>query len=52
VLGGLVIGAVEVLWAAFLPSAWKDVTAFVVLILVLYLRPTGILGERVIEERV
>lgn len=51
-LGGMLIGMVEVLWAAFLPSEWKDVTAFIVLILVLYFRPTGILGERLIEERV
>ena len=52
VVGGLVIGAVEVLWAAFLPSEWKDVTAFVALILVLYFKPTGIMGERITEERV
>jgi branched-chain amino acid transport system permease protein len=52
VLGAFLIAAVEVLWTAFLPSEWKDVTTFVVLILVLYLRPTGIMGERVTEERV
>jgi branched-chain amino acid transport system permease protein len=51
-LGGLIIGAVEVLWSAFLPSEWKDVTTFMVLILVLYLRPSGILGESVSEARV
>jgi branched-chain amino acid transport system permease protein len=52
VLGGMIIGGVEVLWSAFLPSEWKDVTTFVVLILVLYLRPSGILGEHVSETRV
>jgi len=51
-LGGLIIGGVEVLWSAFLPSEWKDVTTFIVLILVLYLRPSGILGESVAETRV
>jgi branched-chain amino acid transport system permease protein len=51
-LGGLIIGGVEVLWSAFLPSEWKDVTTFSVLILVLYLRPSGILGESVSETRV
>jgi len=51
-LGGMIIGGVEVLWSAFLPSEWKDVTTFIVLILVLYLRPSGILGERVSQERV
>jgi len=52
VLGGMIIGGVEVLWSAFLPSEWKDVTTFVVLILVLYFRPSGILGEHVTEGRV
>jgi branched-chain amino acid transport system permease protein len=52
VLGGMIIGGVEVLWSAFLPSEWKDVTTFIVLIAVLYLRPSGILGEHVSETRV
>jgi branched-chain amino acid transport system permease protein len=51
-LGGMIIGGVEVLWSAFLPSEWKDVTTFVVLILVLYLKPSGLLGEHVAETRV
>ena len=51
-VGGLIIGSVEVLWSAFLPSEWKDVTTFIVLILVLYLRPSGLLGESVAETRV
>jgi branched-chain amino acid transport system permease protein len=52
VLGGMIIGGVEVAWSAFLPSAWKDVTTFIVLILVLYFKPSGILGEDVSETRV
>ena len=51
-LGGMIIGGVEVLWSAFLPSEWKDVTTFIVLILVLYLKPSGLLGEHVAETRV
>jgi len=51
-LGGLIIGVVEVMWSAFLPSEWKDVTTFVVLILVLYLKPSGILGKGDSEARV
>ena len=48
-LGGLVIGMVEALATEYIPqgSAWKDVWAFVVLILVLTVRPQGLLGERV-----
>ena len=52
VLGGMIIGGVEVLWSALLPSEWKDVTTFVVLILVLYLKPSGILGQHDSETRV
>jgi branched-chain amino acid transport system permease protein len=51
-LGGLIIGAIEVGWAAFLPSAWKDVTTFTVLIMVLYFKPSGLLGESSSEARV
>mgnify|MGYP001817787932 CR=1 FL=1 len=51
-LGGLIIGTIEVGWAAFLPSAWKDVTTFTVLIMVLYFKPSGLLGESSSEARV
>ena len=51
-LGGLIIGTIEVMWTAFLPSAWKDVTTFTVLILVLYLKPSGLLGIGGGEKRV
>jgi branched-chain amino acid transport system permease protein len=50
-LGGLILGISEALGAAFLPEAeWKDVFAFGVLILVLVLRPSGLLGERTAEK--
>ena len=49
VLGGFILGIVEVMAVQYLPhgSSWKDAVAFVVLILVLVFRPTGLLGERV-----
>lgn len=49
VLGGFVLGLVETFATQYLPngSAYKDVFAFVVLILVLVFRPTGLLGEQV-----
>ncbi|MGH3525045.1 MAG: branched-chain amino acid ABC transporter permease [Mycobacterium sp.] len=48
VLGGLLLGEVEVLVSAlpFVGVQWQDVVSFVVLVLVLIVRPTGILGER------
>jgi len=49
-LGGLILGIVEALGAAYISFAWKDAIAFFVLILILIVRPTGILGERVAEK--
>jgi branched-chain amino acid transport system permease protein len=46
VIGGLVLGVAENLGVACVSSAWRDVIAFLILVLVLMLRPTGILGER------
>jgi branched-chain amino acid transport system permease protein len=47
-IGGLLLGEVEVLVSAlpFIGAQWTDVVGFVVLVLVLLVRPTGILGER------
>ncbi|GBD44608.1 High-affinity branched-chain amino acid transport system permease protein LivH [bacterium HR40] len=48
--GGLVIGLVEQLTAGYLSSAYKDAVAFVVIVLVLLLRPSGLFGTRAIER--
>ena len=47
-MGGLLLGIVEALVPplSFIGIEWTDVVAFVVLVLVLIVRPTGILGER------
>jgi branched-chain amino acid transport system permease protein len=50
-LGGLVVGLVESLAIGFVSSGYKDAIAFVVLLLVLFLRPRGLIGE-VQAERV
>ncbi len=57
-LGGLLLGVIESLGAGyigdltggFLGSHYQDVFAFLVLILVLVFRPSGLLGERVVER--
>ncbi len=55
VLGGLVLGVVESMATQFVPgqfggSAWKDVWAFVLLIVVLVFRPQGLMGARVVDR--
>jgi branched-chain amino acid transport system permease protein len=45
ILGGLMLGLLETLGAGYLSSAYKDVIAFVVLLLVLFVRPRGLLGN-------
>jgi branched-chain amino acid transport system permease protein len=49
-VGGLLLGVIEALGAAYISIAWKDAIAFCVLILILIVRPTGLLGERVAEK--
>jgi branched-chain amino acid transport system permease protein len=57
-VGGLLLGIIESLGAGyigdltgdFLGSQYQDIFAFVVLIIVLTLRPSGIMGERVADR--
>jgi branched-chain amino acid transport system permease protein len=50
ILGGLAIGIVETLGAAYISVPYKDAFAFLMLILVLLIRPQGVFGERVAEK--
>ncbi len=50
VLGGFLLGILESLGAAYVSSEYKDAFAFIMLILILIFKPTGILGERVPEK--
>lgn len=50
-LGGLVLGVAENWGAALFGTNWKDVVAFVLLVLILLVRPTGILGESLGKAR-
>jgi branched-chain amino acid transport system permease protein len=49
-VGGLLLGLVESLGAAYVSVAWKDALTFLVLIAILIARPTGLLPERVAEK--
>jgi branched-chain amino acid transport system permease protein len=50
-LGGLVLGIMENWGAAVFGSEWRDVVAFVLLVLILLVRPSGLLGESLGKAR-
>ncbi|MER2108764.1 MAG: branched-chain amino acid ABC transporter permease [Solibacillus sp.] len=49
-VGGLVLGVVETVVSALGYSLWRDAAAFVILILILILRPAGIFGKNTREK--
>ncbi|GAA2757007.1 branched-chain amino acid ABC transporter permease [Actinopolymorpha rutila] len=51
-LGGLLLGVVENYGQSLFGGEWRDVVAFVLLIAILMVRPTGILGESLGKARV
>jgi branched-chain amino acid transport system permease protein len=50
VAGGLLIGVLEAFSVSRLPAAFNDVTAFAVLLLVLFVRPHGLFGSPAAEH--
>jgi branched-chain amino acid transport system permease protein len=44
-VGGFILGLVEIMVAAFLPSTYRDFVAFTLLLVLLVFRPYGILGK-------
>lgn len=50
VLGGLLLGLLEALGAGYVSSGYKDATAFLVILAVLFVMPQGLLGRRGVER--
>jgi len=50
VIGGLVVGFAEVAVSAIGLSVWQDAVVFLLLIVVLIVKPTGILGHPMTEK--
>jgi branched-chain amino acid transport system permease protein len=49
-LGGIIIGVTETLVSGYISSTYRDAIAFAVLILILLIRPSGLLGKKEIEK--
>ena len=51
-IGGLLLGFMEILLVAFFPalSGYRDAFAFVLLIVILFYRPTGLMGEKMEDK--
>lgn len=49
-IGGIVLGIIEILGKAYISSQLADAIVFLVLILVLLIKPTGILGRKIQEK--
>ena len=52
-VGGLILGFLEIMIIAFLPalSGYRDAFAFVLLIMILFVKPTGLMGEK-LEDKI
>ena len=50
IVGGVLLGLIETLTASYLSSAYKDMIAYALLLIFLFVKPTGIFNERAITE--
>ena len=50
ILGGLLVGVLEQLAAGYIHTTFQDVSAFIVIMVVLIFRPTGLLGVRSLRK--
>lgn len=50
IVGGLVLGILEAFGVGFVSSSLKDAIAFILLLLILYVRPAGIFGVKAVQR--
>lgn len=47
IIAGIIIGIIENLTVEFLSSGYRDIVAFLILVLMLFIRPQGIMGKKI-----
>ena len=52
VVGGLALGIMQALATGLVPAGYKNAIAFLILLIVLYFRPQGLLGTKITEGEV
>jgi len=50
VAGGILLGLLESFAATIMPSGYKDAIAFVVILLILFVKPAGLFGKRMAKR--
>lgn len=50
IVGGLIIGLVEAFAGFYLAEGWKDIAAYIVVLVVLLIKPSGLFGERTLKK--
>jgi branched-chain amino acid transport system permease protein len=51
IIGGYLLGIIQTVTGGFFPAAIKASVPFVILILVLIIRPTGLFGKEMVEKK-
>jgi branched-chain amino acid transport system permease protein len=51
IAGGVLLGLTEAMGGAWLPSGYKDIVGFIMIVAVLALRPQGLLGAKQVRIR-
>ena len=49
-LGGILLGVIEQMSKMYISTLWSDAIVFGVLVLVLVVKPTGLLGKKISEK--
>ena len=50
IIGGILLGLIETFTASYISSTYKDMIAYAILLLFLFIKPTGLFNERAITE--